>query len=102
MPPFALVNDLGIVTHGMGQYWERMGFPAAGKLSGRLLAESPIGLRWSISMNHDTSTGAARSCLAEQTPPYQTTRVPERALQDSLAWRPVSSNRGDADLWHKA
>ena len=76
--------------------------PVAGKLSGRLLAESPIGLRWSISMNHDTSTGAARSCLAEQTPPYQTTRVPERALQDSLAWRPVRSNRGDADLWHKA
>ena len=76
--------------------------PAAGKLSGRLLAESPIGLRWSISMNHDTSTGAARSCLAEQTPPYQATRVPERALQDSLAWRPVRSNRGDADLWHKA
>ena len=102
MPPFALVNDLGVVTHGMWQYWEKWAPPAAGKLSGRLLAESPIGLRWSISMNHDTSTGAARSCLAEQTPPYQTTRVPERALQDSLAWRPVRSNRGDADLWHKA
>ena len=70
MPPFALVNDLGIVTHACGSSGKEWASAAAGKLSGRPLAESPIGLRWSISMNHDTSTGAVRNCLAEQTPPY--------------------------------